>query len=236
MTTVKKVKFWSRITRDGSQEWVLVEGRDPSRVPIKAWKELNRAFNEWRLSGLLWPLDELDAYQIACREMIRVAGNLPPLSRASRATYLVATAYRTLWKHRERMVQPTRDEYTATTNRAQVRTVHDHDAVSVGGEDRTDREWSSPTDTTFNVRAFVESLSGTHSYNRQHAADIAERCVHSTLERVDADTRRGLLAWLDADGIWRDAAYRCPLSPQAYAYRFHHVWAPAFRRACYWKW
>ena len=70
---MKRVKFWSRVVREKSVEWVLVEGDDPSQVPLKAWKAFNKAFWEWKTSGKLFPLDELEAYQVAAREMVRAA-------------------------------------------------------------------------------------------------------------------------------------------------------------------
>jgi len=218
----KNVMFWSRITREKSQEWILTPGRDGSRVPLKTWKAFNKAFWKWKTDGLLWPLDELDAYQFAAGELVRTAeaAETMALESASTATYLVATAFTLLMKYRERQVCPARARYRDVFEQARL-PEGPADGAS-RGEDASDREWADATAAAFDAHAFVESLPGTSCFDRANAARLARACVRATLSRLDADAQRGLRAWLAADGVWRDAAliYNPNGSVQGYVYRF----------------
>lgn len=233
---MKRVKFWSRIAREKYDEWMLVEGWDESRVPVSAWKAANKAFWEWKTKNAFYPVDELEAYQFISANMIRAAENPPELERASLSTYLVATAFKNLIKHKERVVDKKRQEY---------RTMFDHCRVSAAdestttcGEDKSDREWTSGNRMSLDVQAFAEALPGIHSADGVHAALLAADTVYTTLAKLDKDAQRGLRAWLEADGVWIDAAklYDENGSVQGYVYRFKHLWAPAFRAACEWIW
>ena len=239
---MKKVKFWSRVVREKSVEWVLVEGDDPSQVPLKAWKAFNKAFWEWKTSGKLFPLDELEAYQVAAGEMVRAAEKVKAkgeggvvLTHASLTTYLVSAAYKNLLKFKERTVDPTRSAYRTLFAKCRVAASAEDEAR---GEDKGDREWSGTGSSSLDVQAFAEALPGLHSADRVEAMRLAAVCVKETLARLDADAQAGLRAWLKSDGIWIDAAriYNPNGSVQGYVYRFKCLWAPAFREACTWRW
>lgn len=212
-TTTKRVKFWTRIVHETNEEWKLVEGNDPSQVPVKAWKALNKAFWDWKQKNLLWPLDELEAYQVAAQEMVRVAENPPHLKHASLATYLVATAFKCLLKFRERQVAPTRETYREVCDTCRV-------------------------DDKLDVQAFVESIPGSHSATREAKKRLAKEIVDETLAKLDPDVQRGLRAFLAANGVWTDAAriYNPEGSVPGYIYRFRHIWAVAFKEVCTWNW
>ena len=242
---MKRVKFWSRVVRENSVEWVLVEGDDPSQVPLKAWKAFNKAFWEWKTRAKLFPLDELEAYQVAAREMVRTAERIVEaqaggegsvvLTRASLTTYLVSAAFKNLLKFKERVVDPTRSTYR--TLFAKCRVIASADS-EVRSEDKSDREWSGANSSSLDVQAFAEALPGLHSASRVAATRLAAACVEETLAKLDADAQAGLRAWLKADGVWVDAAriYNPNGSVQGYVYRFKSLWAPAFKEACTWRW
>lgn len=216
---MKRAKFWTRIKRNKSEEWLLVEGDDPSRVPLKAWKAYNKAFWDWKSKGAFFPVDDFEAYQIGVGEMIRTAENPPELRRATLSTYLVSSAYLALCKHKSRTVDPARQEY---------RQLFEQCIVAENSSDATRSD----------VRSFVEALPGVHSAEAMMSAYLAAACVYETFAKLDEDARRGLEAWLEADGIWIDAAkiYNPNGSVQGYVYRFKAKWAPAFREACEWIW
>ena len=243
---MKRVKFWSRVVREKSVEWVLVEGDDPSQVPLKAWKAFNKSFWEWKTSGKLFPLDELEASQVAAREMVRAAervaetkakgeGEGVVLTRASLTTYLVSAAFKNLLKFKERTVDPTRSAYRTLFAKCRVAASAEGEAR---GEDKGDREWSAANSSSLDVQAFAEALPGLHSASRVEAMRLAAVCVEETLAKLDADAQAGLRAWLKSDGIWVDAAriYNPNGSVQGYVYRFKCLWAPAFKEACAWRW
>lgn len=233
-TPVKRVKFWTRLSQGRTEEWVLVEGDDLSQVPLKAWKAWNKTFWDAKMDGKLRPLDEMDAYQRGCRAMVKAAENPPELQRASLSTYLVSVASTTLLKFRAREVAPARATYRALFDGCRL--VED-DATAFHGEDRSDREWSGRAPGSLNVQAFVEALPALDHVARANSRRLAACCVHTTLALLDEDARRGLTAFLQADGIWHDAARLYgDLSLPGYIFRFRHVWAPAFRKACLWRW
>lgn len=230
-----QARFWTRIVREKSVEWMLVPGNNPTGIPIKVWKAFNKTYWEWKTNGLLFPLDELEAYQIAARAMIRISENPPELKRASLPTYLVAAAFKTLLKYKERQVDMTRETYRTLFSRCRVAASAEGEHR---GEDKSDREWSASNATTLDVQAFAESLAGGHSADRTNAMRLAAAVVEETMEKLDADTREGLNAFREAEGVWTDAAkiYGHGLSLMGYIYRFKHLWAPAFRRECAWTW
>ena len=231
----ERVMYWTRVVREKSVEWMLVPGDNPAGVPVRVWKAFNRAFWEWKTDGKLYPLDELEAYQIAAAEITRIAANPPELERASLSTYLVAAAFKCLLKYKERQVDPTRERYRAMCAKCRVVTSAEGENR---GEDKDDREWSAANSTALDAQAFVESLAGGHSADHVNAARLAKVVVDETLAKLDAEAQAGLRAWLDADGIWTDAAklYGRGLSLMGYLYRFKNLWAPAFRKACTWAW
>lgn len=234
---MKRVKFWSRVSRNKSEEWMLVEGRDDSRVPISAWKAFNKAFWNWKMRGVFFPLDDLDVYQLGVSEMIRVADEPIKLNRASFSTYLVAAAYKTMLKYKERVVDAKRAEYRAMFDGCRVST--DEDPTCAQGEDKSDREWTCRNAKSLDVQAYAESLVGVHSAEREASARLAAVCVYETLPKLGADAQAGLKAWLEADGSWEEAAklyggtkdYR-----QRFYARFKLLWAPAFRKEVEWVW
>lgn len=233
---MKKVKFWVRFPREKYEEWKLVEGLDESNVPIGAWKAANKLFWDWKTKNAFFPLDALEAYEFMVEHMVRAADNPPELERASLTTYLVSSAVKNLLKHKERVVDKKREEYRAMFDGCRVE-VGD-ESTSARGEDKSDREWSGSNRMSLDVQAFAEALPGLHSATREHAERLAAECVYATLAKLDEDARRGLRAWLEADGIWLDAAklYDPHGSVQGYVYRFKAMWAPAFREACEWVW
>lgn len=232
---MKRVKFWSRVSRNKSEEWMLVEGRDDSRVPISAWKAFNKAFWDWKMRGVFFPLDDMDVYQIGVGEMVRMADEPLALTRASLTTYLVATAFKTMLKYKERVVDAKRAEYRAMFEGCRVSAADD--PTSAQGEDKADREWSPRNAKSLDVQAYAESLVGVHSAEREASARLAATCVYETLSKLGADAQAGLTAWLKADGLWTDAAklYGAASLP-GYLYRFKTLWSPAFISACEWVW
>lgn len=230
-----RVMYWTRLVREKSDEWLLVPGDNPTGIPVGVWKSFNKAFWEWKSNGLLFPLDELEAYQIAAKELCRIAENPPELERASPSTYLVAAAFKCLLKYKERQVNPARETYRTLFSRCRVAPSAEGEER---GEDKGDREWTAANSTTLNAQAFVESLAGGHSADRVNAVRLAKVTVEETLAKLDANTRAGLNAFREAEGVWTDAAkiYGRGLSLMGYLYRFKHLWAPAFRKACTWIW
>lgn len=233
---MKRVKFWVRFPREKYEEWKLVEGLDESNVPIEAWKAYNKAFWAWKMKGAFYPLDDLEAYQIGAGEMVRAANQPLTLTRATLTTYLVAAAYKSMLKYKEREVDEKREEYRAMFDGCRVASADE--ATSARGEDKADREWSGRNSTSLDVQAFAESLPGLHSAEGVASARLAATCVHETLAKLGADAQAGLKAWLKADGLWSDAAklYAPGHSLGHYIYRFAALWAPAFRNACEWVW
>lgn len=231
---MKRVKFWTRFSRENYDEWKLVWGDDHSNVPTAAWKAYNKAFWEWKSHGAFYPIDDLEAYQygvsqmISAAEKIRYAGQVKvegeggegeiTLINAAPSTYLVACAYLALCKHKEREVDPTREMHRAL-----------FEEVIVGANDKPDAPRRE-------IRAFVESLSSTRAFAGEKNRRIAAITVYETLPKLEADTRRGFEAWLKADGLWLDAAKLYGASISTYQYRFHNVWTPAFINACTWRW
>lgn len=111
---MKRAKFWSRISRNKSAEWVLMECDDPSQVPVEAWKLFNKIFHEQLESGILRPADPLDAYQTACQEMIKVAkSNQDP-------KYLAGVGRMVLKNFVSRKVGPLRQEHAALFDKGEV--------------------------------------------------------------------------------------------------------------------
>lgn len=215
---MKRVKFWTRFSRKNYDEWKLVWGDDYSNVPTAAWKAYNKAFWEWKSHGAFYPIDDLEAYQYGVSQMISAVENLPVLTRATVATYLVASAYLSLCKHKEREVDPTREMHRSL-----------FEEVIVGANDKPDAPRRE-------IRAFVESLSSTRAFAGEKNRRIAAITVYETLPKLEADTRRGFEAWLKTDGLWLDAAKLYGASISTYQYRFHNVWTPAFINACTWRW
>lgn len=246
----KRVKFWARFPREKYDEWKLIEGWDDSNVPIGAWKAANKLFWEWKMKNAFFPLDPLEGYEFIVEQMIRLADRVRVgapseevkadgfiyLEKASIETYLVSSAIKNLLKHKERVVDAKREEYRKMFDDCRIAAADE--STSAGGEDKADREWSGSNRQSLDVQAFAEALPGLHSASREHTAHLAAVCVHETLLKLDADAQRGLRAWLEADGVWIDAAklYNPSGSVQGYVYRFKYVWAPAFRAACEWIW
>lgn len=249
VTKGKRVKFWVRFPREGYDEWKLVWGEDGSNVPIGAWKAANKLFWDWKSKNAFFPLDALEAYEFMVEHMIRIADrvrvgvpsgtkddDLIYLVNASVETYLVSSAVKNLLKYKERVVDSKREEYRAMFDGCRVEA--GDESTSARGEDKADREWSGENRTSLDVQAFAEALPGIHSAEAEQAARLAAECVYATLAKLDADTQLGLRAWIQADGVWIDAAkiYNPNGSVQGYVYRFKVKWAPAFRAACEWRW
>lgn len=192
----KFVKFWTRST---SGRWSLVASSDSSGVPADAWMSFNRIFWEWKNSGKLYPLDELDAYQTTVREIIKSAASHPHLKSARLSTYLVGVALKTLLKLKERAVNPVRESYRELEQK--------------------------PSD----LRTYLEENSSSRAEEEAEVKRRAKEDVRTTLRFLDDDTRLGLIAYMRSTNWAEAAAlYNPKWSMERYRYRFRQVWAPAF--------
>lgn len=208
-------------------------------TPPCVWKNMNRQFLKLNRAAYFYPGDAMDAYGEAICAVTRTAERVSRgeivLQKATADTYLTGVANRTFRQFLLREVKPRRDLY----RRGGVSAAPEDDAARPSGDDdQADREWAVRGTSAIDAQDAVERCAGPHSADRIQAMRLAAACVYETLARLDDDARRGLRAWLDADGVWVDAArrYNPAGSVQGYVYRFRNLWAKAFREACTWVW
>lgn len=127
---MKRAKFWTRLSRNKTAEWILVEGNDPSKVPLEAWKLFNKIFHLQLESGILRPADPLEAYQCACAEMIKVANT------NSDAKYLAGVGRMVLKNFVSRKVGPLRQEHAALFDLGEVELAGETSAVGASSAKR----------------------------------------------------------------------------------------------------
>lgn len=208
-------------------------------VPPLVWRNMNRQLLKLHSAAYFYPGDPMDAYGEAVRAVTRRAERVSRgeivLRKATADTYLTSVAYKTFLQFHLRQVKPQRDLYRRAGDSAAPK---DDAASPSGDDDQADREWAVRGTSAAGAQDSVERCAGHHSADRIQAMRLASACVDETLARLDDDARRGLRAWLDADGVWMDAArrYNPSGSVQGYVYRFRNLWAKAFREACTWAW
>lgn len=208
-------------------------------VPPLVWRNMNQQLLKLHSAAYFYPGDPMDAYGEAVRAVTRRAEGVSRgeivLRKATADTYLTSVAYKTFLQFHLRQVKPLRDLYRRDGDSAAP---EDDAASSSGDDDQADREWAVHGTSAAVAQDAVERCAGPHSADRIQAMRLAAACVDETLARLDDDARRGLRAWLDADGVWVDAArrYNPSGSVQGYVYRFRNLWAKAFREACTWAW
>ena len=212
----RRVKFWTRVVRNGKERWQLVEGRDESDVPEACWRKFNAAFWRRLRDGALKPADPLACYQDGCAAMIAAAAQLSGADRvvlrhASPVTYITSAGLVRMRQFVRETVAPKRDEQSQMFDKCRVNGVLD-------------------------IRAYVENLPSLLTLDAALADDLARECVAETLAKCTEETRlalRGYMAWnLCAE----DAAHALGMKRQTFAWQRDHKWFPEFRRNCVWSW
>lgn len=217
------VKFWTRVTRNGREQWMLVEGRDESGVPEICWRKYNEAFWKRHLDGSLRPADEMACYQYGSMAMIKAAARLDGsagadgskpgviLRHASPVTYIVSAGLIRMKQFSREDVKPVREEQSKM-----------FDVCRVNGQ--------------LDVRAYVENLPSLFSIDAVLADDLAKECVGETLAKCEIETRVGLRVYLESGLVAGEAARMLGVPRQTFAWRRDNHWFPEFRQKCSWSW
>ncbi len=92
-----------------------IESRYEGPLSPKVWKRINREFLKLDAAGYFFPMESLDAYSEAIREVERTAERIAKreivLETSSAETYLASTAKIAFHHFHLRVVSPMRDEY-----------------------------------------------------------------------------------------------------------------------------
>lgn len=98
------------------------------------------------------------------------------------------------------------------------------------------REMTEKNDAP-NAQEQAENLIVPGDYaERASEKHFAALTVYNTLAKLDADAKRGFMAYLEADGNLTLAARIYGTKRSTYVSRFERTWKRAFIKACTWRW